>query len=201
MDSPAERLQFLRKRAGFATATDAARAYGWTVSTYLGHENGDWNPSRESAKRYGTAFRERWEWILEGGANAASVDTDTVPIVGDVGAGGKVDFDGESQGGGDRAPKPPGSSSSTVAARVRGDSMPGIAEDQWLIYYDERVAGVPDDYLGELCVVWLTSGLVYVKKVYRGKDPNSFDLISSGYAPIRNEEVEWSAKVTWIKPR
>lgn len=60
---------------------------------------------------------------------------------------------------------------------------------------------MPDDYLGELCVVWLTSGLVYVKKVYRGKDPNSFDLISSGYAPIRNEEVEWSAKVTWIKPR
>ena len=201
MDTPAERLQFLRKRAGFATASDAARAYGWTISTYLGHENGDRSPGRESAKRYAAAFKERWEWILEGGVSNAGADTDTVPIVGDVGAGGRINFDGESQGGSDRAPRPPGSSQNTVAARVRGDSMPGIAEDQWLIYYEERVASVPDELVGELCVVWLTDDRVYVKKVYRGRDPGTFDLISSGYEPIRNEEVEWSAKVTWIKPR
>lgn len=201
MDTPAERLQFLRKRAGFATATDAARAYGWTVSTYLGHENGDRSPGRESAKRYAAAFKERWEWILEGGKRGGAPQSDQVPIVGDVGAGGKVVFSGEHRGDLDQAPRPPGSSDATVAARVRGDSMPGVAEDNWLIYYDERVAGVPDESINELCVVWLSDDRVYVKKVYRGRDPGTFDLISTGYEPIRDEEVSWSAKVTWIKPR
>lgn len=201
MTTPAERLQFLRKKAGFETATDAARAYGWTVSTYLGHENGDRNPSRSSAKRYAAAYKSSWEWILEGEEKASQPQSDTVPIVGDVGAGGKVAFPGEPQGGYDLAPRPPGASPSTVAARVRGDSMPGVAEDQWLIYYDDRVASVPDEWIGELCVVWLPDDLVYVKKVYRGRDPGTFDLISTGYEPMRNEEVEWSAKVTWIKPR
>ena len=201
MDTPAERLQFLRRKAGFETATDAARAYGWTVSTYLGHENGDRNPGRDSAKRYATAFRTRWEWILEGGQQPTKVTSDEVPIVGDVGAGGKVNFSGESQGSFDKAPRPPGSSEHTVVTRVRGDSMPGVAEDNWLIYYDQRVAGVPDEWVGEMCVVWLTDESVYVKKIYRGRDPGTFDLISTGYEPIRDEEVSWSAKVTWIKPR
>lgn len=201
MDSIAERLQFLRKRAGFGTATDAARAYGWPVSTYLGHENGDRNPGRDSAKRYAAAFRSSWEWILEGESKTEEREWPTVPIVGDVGAGGKVVFAGEAQGHHDRAPRPPGASAETVAARVRGDSMPGVAEDQWLIYYDVRVAGVPDDYVGELCVVWLPDDRVYIKKVYRGRDPGTFDLISTGFEPMRDEEVEWSAKVTWIKPR
>lgn len=201
MDSPAERLQFLRKRAGYGTASDAARAFGWTVSTYLGHENGDRNPGRGSAKRYAAAFNSTVDWILDGDQKHARDQQDTVPIVGDVGAGGQVFFDGEQQGALDRAPRPPGASASTVAARVRGDSMPGVAEDKWLIYYDERVMGVPDDYVGELCVVWLPDDRVYVKKIFRGRDPGTFDLLSTGYEPMRNEEVQWSAKVSWIKPR
>lgn len=37
-----ERLAWARRHHGaHRTATDAARAFGWPVSTYLGHENGD----------------------------------------------------------------------------------------------------------------------------------------------------------------
>ncbi|MHC2108904.1 S24 family peptidase [Methylobacterium sp. CM6246] len=202
MDSIAERLQYLRKKAGFATATEAARAFGWTVPTYLGHENGDRNPSRETAKRYGTAFKERWEWILEGGPRLEAPKDDTVPIVGDVGAGARIIFNGEPQGGYDRAPRPPGSSPDTVAARVRGDSMPGLAEDDWLIYYDDRVRGLPDDWIGQLCVVWVSEDEVYVKKVFRGRDGGPYLLVSTGgLPPIEVDVIEWSAKVAWIKPR
>lgn len=201
MDSIAERLQFLRRRAKFETATDAANAFGWTVSTYLGHENGDRNPSRKTAMRYGTAYKARWEWILEGGPRPVETRIETVPIVGDVGAGARVVFSGEPQGGYDRAERPPGSSPNTVAVRVRGDSMPGLAEDNWLIYYDERVRGMPDELLGRLCVVWLSEDGIYVKKVYRG--PSNVYLLTStsGLPPIEAEHIEWSAKVSWIKPR
>ncbi|WP_043346147.1 S24 family peptidase [Methylobacterium sp. B1] len=202
METIAERLQHLRKKAGFATATEAARAFGWKVPTYLGHENGDRNPSRETAKRYATAYKARWEWILEGSPRLDAPKDETVPIVGDVGAGARVFFSGEPQGGYDRAPRPPGSSPNTVAARVRGDSMPGVAEDDWLIYYDERVRGLPDVWIGQLCVVWVNDEQIYVKKVYRGRDGGSFLLVStSGSAPLEVEEIEWSAKVAWIKPR
>ena len=202
MDTIAERLQFLRKKAGFATASEAARAFGWVVPTYLGHENGDRNPSRETAKRYGAAFKERWEWILEGGYKDNDVPREeTVPIVGEVGAGARIIFEGEPQGGYDRAPKPPGSPADTVAVRVRGDSMPGTAEDNWLIYYDSRVRGMPDEWIGQLVVVWIEDDTVLVKKVFRGRDGGYLLVSTSGLAPIEAMTIEWAAKVAWIKPR
>ncbi len=126
----------------------------------------------------------------------------TVAIVGDVGAGGRVVYHGESQGTHEQADRPPGASDGTVAVRVQGNSMPGVAEDDWLIYFDERVAGFPEEWLGKVCVVWLPDDRVYVKRVLRGRDPGAFDLISTGsYDPMRDEEIAWSAKVSFIKPR
>ena len=67
LETPSQRLKWARKQHGkYPSPTDAARAFGWKVSTYLGHENGDRNPSRATAKRYGRAYHIRWEWILEG---------------------------------------------------------------------------------------------------------------------------------------
>jgi transcriptional regulator with XRE-family HTH domain len=68
LDTPAKRLRWVREnRSNYSTGTDAARAFGWTVSTYLGHENGDRQPSVKAAKRYAAAFKVPWAWILDGG--------------------------------------------------------------------------------------------------------------------------------------
>ena len=160
------------------------------------------------AKLEGGSRRLSNVWI-ERAAKAFGVDPgalvtsmDGVPIVGDVGAGGRVTYNGEEQGGVELADRPPGASEGTVAVRVQGDSMPGVAEDDWLIYYDERVSGFPDDWVGKVCVVWLPDDRVYVKRVFKGRDPGTFDLVSTGsYDPMRDEEVAWSARVVWIKPR
>jgi len=67
LDTTDKRLKWARERHGkYNSPTDAARGFGWTVSTYLGHENGDRVPSRDAAKRYGKAYGIRWEWLLEG---------------------------------------------------------------------------------------------------------------------------------------
>lgn len=199
MERIADRLKWARERQGFETATDAARARGWTVSTYLGHENGDRNPSRKLAQKYAKAFRIRWEWLLEGQGTPQVKDA-PVPIVGYVGAGGIIEFSGSEQPL-DEAPRPPDATISTVALIVRGDSMPGIAEDGFLVYYDERREGVTDDFIGALCVCWLADGRALVKRIFRGREPGLYDLISTAYEPIRDAEVTHSAKVTWIKPR
>jgi transcriptional regulator with XRE-family HTH domain len=68
LDSPAKRLRWARKnKTNYETGTDAARAFNWPISTYLGHENGDRNISVEAAKRYAAAYKVPWTWILDGG--------------------------------------------------------------------------------------------------------------------------------------
>lgn len=61
-----ERLREARLRAGYATATDAARAFGWTPSTYMGHENGSRGLRKEAAQRYARGFGVSWTWLLGG---------------------------------------------------------------------------------------------------------------------------------------
>lgn len=86
MDTPGERLKWARlNRTNFLTPTDAARAYGWTQSTYLGHENGDRIPSRRAAMKYAAAYRVDWHWILEGGPEPE--DHVTLTTVGELAAG------------------------------------------------------------------------------------------------------------------
>ena len=91
LETPARRLQWARRQHGkYSNPTDAARAFGWTVSTYLGHENGDRNPSRAAAKKYAKAYRVRWEWLLEGeGQPTTPLERDilSVPLLSWVSAG------------------------------------------------------------------------------------------------------------------
>jgi SOS-response transcriptional repressor LexA len=95
LDTPAARLQWARKKHGrYDTPTDAARAFGWTVSTYLGHENADRTPSRAAAKRYAKAYGVRWEWLLEAeGAPTPSSNREivSVPLLSWVSAGQLTD--------------------------------------------------------------------------------------------------------------
>lgn len=96
LESPAERLKWARKnRSGFATATDAAKAFGWTVPTYLGHENGDRIPSRKAAIKYATAYKVPWAWLLEGGPLPGSRQQNAgpIPTKGEVAAGQWFDLD------------------------------------------------------------------------------------------------------------
>lgn len=94
LSTPGSRLRWAREnRSLFATASEAARAHGWAISTYLGHENGDRVPSIETAKRYATAYRVTWGWILEGGSLpddgslAPKIIPSMLPILGEVAAG------------------------------------------------------------------------------------------------------------------
>jgi transcriptional regulator with XRE-family HTH domain len=193
LDSPAKRLQWARRQHGkYASATEAARAFGWPVSTYLGHENGDRNPSREAAKRYARAYRMRWEWILEGEGAARAGDQRT-PIVGHVGAGAELYF-GDGQGPfGDVVP-PPGSGESVVAAQVRGDSLGPF--NGWFAYFDERRDEPTPALIGKLCVVGLFDGRVLIKRIALGRHPKRFDLWGAGGEPLQDQALSWAAPVT-----
>lgn len=60
----AERLKAARQKAGFTSAADAARAFGWTESAYRHHENGTRDFGPDAAKKYGRAFKAKPGWLL-----------------------------------------------------------------------------------------------------------------------------------------
>lgn len=55
-DSAADRLKKLRVKKGFATAKEAAEAFGWNVVTYRSHENGTRPLTLAAARKYAPVY-------------------------------------------------------------------------------------------------------------------------------------------------
>jgi hypothetical protein len=135
--------------------------------------------------------------------NAAEpTEGNIVPIVGYVQAGGETILYSEGQGPFGEAGMPPrGATEYTVAVVVRGDSMPGIAQEGWLLYYDSRHEPPTEGLYGKLCVIGLTDGRIVVKKLLQGSRAGLYHLISSRGDPIFDQAVNWAAKINWIEPQ
>ena len=187
-----QRLKDARRKAGL-TQTVLADLAGTTQPQIMRLETGEREMTVPWARRLAPHLSVAVDWLLE-------LDQ-PVNIVGYVGAGGQAEFMENGVLG--QAPRPPDFGDDGVALQVRGDSMPGIAEDDWLIYYDNRVTEPTDDMIGRLCVVQIEDGRVLVKRLYRAGGVGEFDLISSSpsYEPIRNVRIAWVAKVDWIRPK
>ncbi|WP_093569298.1 helix-turn-helix transcriptional regulator [Methylobacterium sp. 174MFSha1.1] len=66
LDTPNKRLAHVREAAGYSTATEAARAFGWNENTYRSHENGERGLKAEIVRKYARAFHVSVSWILFG---------------------------------------------------------------------------------------------------------------------------------------
>lgn len=129
------------------------------------------------------------------------VNMATVPIVGYVGAGGSISFDGGQGPFGEADMPPKDGKPSLVAVIVRGDSMSGMLEDGWTIYYDNR-RDPPDETLhAKLCIVGLADGRVLIKKLYPGRKRGHYDLHSVNAPALLDQPVTWAARITWIAPK
>jgi SOS-response transcriptional repressor LexA len=103
MEEPFERLQRARLKAGYESATDAARAFGWNEITYRAHENGGRGLKPKVAEQYAKAFKVSPGWLLTGeDAKAPSPLTSPINTVEDLPAQGSFRFakiDGSVQAG------------------------------------------------------------------------------------------------------
>ena len=123
------------------------------------------------------------------------------PIVGYAGAGpdGSVQF-ATGDGNFGEVPAPVGSKDTTEALEVRGNSMRGMAEDGWLIFYSEKEAP-SEEHMGEPCVCWLEDDRVLIKTPYPGRQKGLFDLESVNAPTMRDVAVRYFAFIDDIKPR
>lgn len=61
-----ERLKEAREKAGFTSASDAARAMDMPIATYVQHENGRRGFPVDRAPQYARRFKVSEEWLLYG---------------------------------------------------------------------------------------------------------------------------------------
>lgn len=84
-------------------------------------------------------------------------------------------------------PLPPG----TVGAIVRGDSMFPIFEDGDLVAYSGETV-LPEDALGETCIVQVSDGRLLIKTIRRGSEDGLYTLTSYNAPDIVDVPVDWA---------
>ncbi|MBX3543603.1 XRE family transcriptional regulator [Chelatococcus sp.] len=125
----------------------------------------------------------------------------TARLVGFVGAGAEAHFYEAGDGLMEEVERPPGASDQTVALEIKGDSMYGVADHGWLVYYDEEPRAPDATMTGRLCVVGLDDGRVLIKRLVAGKLADRYDLESTNAPTMRDQVVRWASPVSWIRPR
>lgn len=172
--------------------------FGFSYSTYSQHERGMVGITR-AAKDYARAYRVSEAWLLTG--EGTPEETRYAPIRGLAGAGpdGTVLF-ATGDGNFGEVQAPIDSAPTVEALEVRGSSMYGIANDGWLIFYEDKE--VPsDEHMGELCVCWLEDDRVLIKIPQPGSQPGLFHLESANAPTMRDVPVRYFSIVTDIKTR
>ncbi len=144
------------------------------------------------------ALQTTGSWLLEG---IGAEENRLVPVIGRVGAdpGGEVIYT-TGQDSGDLVPVPPGGSANSVALEVSGHSMPWLARDGSLIYFESQRTPPTPDMLGFPVVVETEDGRVLVKRLLRGSRPGYYDLESERGETIADVRIVWAAEITAIIP-
>lgn len=190
MSTIAERLADARAGAGFATASDAARALGVPVATYISNENGQRPFGRERAQLYARRFGVALDWLLSGRGKPRVAGK--TPVMGFVGAGAEVFHDGHEPL--DYIDTPFGLGEESEAVEVRGLSMyPAIMDGDVLVY--ERFYSDPTPLIGKRVVVKLLDGRRLIKVLRRGSSAFAWTLESFNGPPMEDVEIEWAAPI------
>lgn len=185
-------LRQLRLRKGWRLE-DAAKAFGLSSK---GYEKLEYSSRKLSLNRINKAA----EVYNVSVAEVVSAQHE-IPVVGTVSHGGTALY-GSS---GDKdliAPRPNDATSATVALLVgKGVTVPGIAIENYFLYHDDKRPGVPEEHVGKLCFVKIRGGDALIRRVFSGSEIGRYDLVGIGFETMRDQEIEWSAMLTWLKPR
>lgn len=130
-----------------------------------------------------------------------------VPVLGNIGAGGVVLFEGDpdaelyDQENLPMVPRPPLVSGRLMALAVVGSSMLPKYEDGDIIYVRRDHDGIMPSYLNRYCAVRTADGGTYLKILSPGSQPGRYTLRSLNAPDMENVEVEWAARVAFVMPK
>lgn len=194
-----DRLRMARSKAGFKTAADAIKRFGWKETTYRSHENGQTPVPTEEAALYGRAYKVSPAWILTGEGRMEAQNL--VKLMGRIGAGGMIDPEYEQipEGGLDEIELPFPAGMDAVAFEVSGTSMLPKYEDGTLVVCSTGPRS-PDDFLNVEVAVRTARGQRYLKKLRPGSRRGLYNLESFNDALIEDVKIAWVGEILVIIP-
>jgi phage repressor protein C with HTH and peptisase S24 domain len=189
-----ERLRSAREKAGFKSARAAALRYGWTVSTYASHENGQTPVPQKAAETYAPKFRTTAAWILTGEGSLAAKNI--ARVMGMIGAGGEItpEYEQVPADGLSEIEAPFPLPDDAIAFQVEGNSMWPRYDDGDVVICRNRERD-PIDLIGFEAAVRTAKGRRYLKRVLSGKSRGVYDLESHNAEPIRGVKIVWASEV------
>lgn len=186
------RLTELRNAAGLSI-DEVAEKTGLSTSYVSRLERGERNLSVKTMAAFAQALGVTPSELL------AVAPARMIPVVGYVGAGQEVyAIDDHAKGDGIEEVECPWDdlAHSTVAVRVRGDSMVPAYFNGDLIFYERQDTDLTH-LLGKECVVALADGRKFIKQLRRTPSGQWY-LHSHNADPILGVEIEWAARVRLI---
>jgi len=189
MTTPSDRLIEARRRAGFETAAEAARALNIAESTYAGHENGSRGIKLPSLDRYAKFFKVNFDWLVTGkGAARGPSPLRRVMLHGFVRAGAQIE---------EVAPevfmKQPDfielwQEGQIGALEVEGDSMwPRFMAGEYILF--ELTPRNPAELIGEYAIVQTLDGRRMIKVLRAGRREGRYRLESHKAPPVDDVEL------------
>ena len=205
MDSSAkqkfgERLKHMRKSIKNINQTELGHLMGVKQSTISRWESGIDEPEHDHIRALSELFKCTTDYLL--GTDVFHENSSVTPVVGYVGAGGiNTPFDDYAHGDGmEEVETPPGLNESTVAVKVSGDSMYPAYEDGDIIFYIRDGTDInEDECIGKQCIIKVSDGAIYIKRLSRGSAPGLYHLESHNAPPMHDKTIEWATKVLYVK--
>lgn len=167
----------------FQTAAEAAKAYGWAVSTYTQHENGTRDLSRKAAEKYAAAFSVGAGWLLYGERGPKGLRGSAVHFGGVIGAGHQIIPSDQLDGFVDGTV----GEEDGEAFEVVGDSMIPLAWPGDVVFFGSPRP--PSRLIGKECIVEMLDGTRLFKTIERGNRAGLYNLLSYNAVPMRDVEI------------
>lgn len=137
------------------------------------------------------------EWLTTGRGRKIGGSRLEAVLVGRIGPGGEIVRlkDGPKLSGYET---PSGLEGPNVL-EVISETFPPF-KDGWLVFYGPEEQGVPEEFLGKLCVVQIKGGPALVRTLKPGTRKGLFRLENWAGPAHLNTKLIWAARVTDIKP-
>jgi len=180
-------LKKLREAANW-THAEAAERMNVSRSQFIKLERGERRMTLDYIKSAARAFGVHENQIIDAAA---------IPVIGYATTNSKIEF---SESPLAEVPPPEGATEKTVGIKIDTNSIGEVLKG-WIAFFEDVKERPSPDMLNKLCVVWLSDGSIYLKKLTQGTKAGYYKLEAQFDPPIYDASVDFASPIEALRPQ